>query len=191
MITGGAGFVGSALAMLFKEVHPSWLVVAFDNLRRRGSELNFAKFKPLGIEFADGDIRQSSDLEDLPGNFDLMVEASAEPSVLAGLDGSPNYVLQTNPIGTLNCLEFARRRTPQIQALHRRNQVLSGLLGKLVGGRCGSCAGYGGASVGNVQLHSLPLVLPTNIAEDFLEILLPNALRRAVGDNTEGSFLCR
>jgi CDP-paratose 2-epimerase len=114
LITGGAGFVGSALAMLFKQAHPSWSVVVFDNLRRRGSELNLAKFQPLGIEFTHGDIRQSNDLEDLPGNFDLMVEASAEPSVLAGLNSSPNYALQTNLAGTLNCLEFARRRAPQM-----------------------------------------------------------------------------
>ena len=34
----------------------------------------------------------------------------AEPSARAGLDGSPDYVLHTNLVGTLNCLAFARRR---------------------------------------------------------------------------------
>ena len=114
LITGGAGFVGSHLAMAFKEADSSNAIIAFDNLKRRGSEINLAKFKAAGIEFVHGDIRQPTDLEDLPGNFDLMIEASAEPSVLAGLNGSPQYVLQTNLIGTLNCLEFARRRAPQV-----------------------------------------------------------------------------
>ncbi|HVQ39272.1 MAG TPA: NAD-dependent epimerase/dehydratase family protein, partial [Pyrinomonadaceae bacterium] len=62
------------------------------------------------VEFVHGDIRNQSDLEDLPGEFDVFIEASAEPSVLAGISGSPNYVLQTNLAGTLNCLEFARKR---------------------------------------------------------------------------------
>src|SRR4051812_4260946 len=114
LITGGAGFVGSSLATYFKKNDPSSSVVAFDNLKRRGSELNLAVFKELGIEFVHGDIRVLSDLEDLSGDFDLFIEASAEPSVLAGLNGSPNYVLQTNLTGTLNCLEFARKRTRQM-----------------------------------------------------------------------------
>ena len=112
LITGGAGFVGSALAGLFKENFPSSHIVVFDNLKRRGSELNLPRFKRLGIEFVHGDIRNTSDLDDLPGQFDLCVEASAEPSVHAGTGGqSPAYLLQTNLIGTLNCLEFARQRS--------------------------------------------------------------------------------
>jgi CDP-paratose 2-epimerase len=110
LITGGAGFVGSNLAFAFKGKDPSHTVVAFDNLKRRGSEINLPLFKNFGIEFSHGDIRNASDLEDLNGEFDLFVEASAEPSVHAGINGSPHYVLQTNLTGTLNCLEFARRR---------------------------------------------------------------------------------
>jgi CDP-paratose 2-epimerase len=110
LITGGAGFVGSSLALCFKRDHPAATIVAFDNLKRRGAELNLARFKERGISFVHGDIRCQSDLEDLAGNFDLLIEASAEPSVLAGVGGSPQYVLQTNLTGTLNCLEFARRR---------------------------------------------------------------------------------
>lgn len=110
LISGGAGFVGSSLAIAFKKENPAATLVAVDNLKRRGSELNLALFKQVGIEFVHGDIRQPSDLEDLSGNFDLFIEASAEPSVLAGITGTPAYVLQTNLAGTLNCLEFARKR---------------------------------------------------------------------------------
>ena len=38
-----------------------------------------------------------------------MVECSAEPSVLAGRDGNPRYVIDTNLLGCVNCLELARR----------------------------------------------------------------------------------
>jgi len=109
VITGGAGFVGSSLALGWRadghEVH------AFDNLKRRGSELNLARFKKAGVKFQHGDVREPGDLAELPATFDLLVDASAEPSVLAGLDGSPAYLLDTNVKGTLHCLELARART--------------------------------------------------------------------------------
>jgi CDP-paratose 2-epimerase len=114
LITGGAGFVGSSLARSFRERYPSSTVVALDNLRRRGSELNLASFRASGIEFQHGDIRHPGDLRDLEGNFDLMIEASAEPSVLAGLNGSPDYLLNSNLVGTLHCLEYARERVGNV-----------------------------------------------------------------------------
>ncbi len=110
LITGGAGFVGAHLATAFRESNPSTQVVVVDNLRRRGSELNLNRLKRHGVTFVHGDIRNSADLEDLTGTFDVLVEASAEPSVKAGVGGSPRYVLDTNLGGTLNCLEFARKR---------------------------------------------------------------------------------
>lgn len=110
LITGGAGFVGASLAASYRETYPDARVVALDNLRRRGSELNLARFRRLGIEFAHGDVRSAHDLEAVEGTFDLVIDASAEPSVLAGLGGSPHYVLETNLGGTLSCLELARRR---------------------------------------------------------------------------------
>jgi CDP-paratose 2-epimerase len=110
LITGGAGFVGSALAHQFKETFPRATVVAFDNLHRRGGEINLDGFRRRDIGFVHGDIRVPADLEDLSGSFDVMIEASAEPSVHAGIGGSPQYVVGTNLAGTLHCLEFARRR---------------------------------------------------------------------------------
>jgi CDP-paratose 2-epimerase len=109
LITGGAGFVGSQLATRFKAADSTTRVVAFDNLKRRGAELNLPHFQRLGIEFVHGDIRVYSDLDDIEARFDLVIEAAAEPSVLAGLGGSPRYLAGTNLGGTLNCLELARR----------------------------------------------------------------------------------
>lgn len=45
LITGGAGFVGSNLSVALKEAFPSVAVTAFDNLKRRGSELNLARLR--------------------------------------------------------------------------------------------------------------------------------------------------
>lgn len=39
-----------------------------------------------------------------------MIDCSAEPSVQAGLEHSPRYLLETDLVGTINCLEAARAR---------------------------------------------------------------------------------
>lgn len=108
LITGGAGFVGSYLARQFKKDGHS--VTALDNLHRRGSELNLPLFSREGIEFVHGDIRVPNDLNSLDGQFDVFVEASAEPSVHAGISNSSSYVVDTNLTGTVHCLDFARKR---------------------------------------------------------------------------------
>ncbi len=102
VVTGGAGFVGSTLCLQLKAKYPAYEVVAFDNLKRRGSELNLADFQKNGIPFFHGDIRNNEDLLSL-GSFDVLVEASAEPSVTAGLDSDPTYVINNNLFGSINC----------------------------------------------------------------------------------------
>jgi CDP-paratose 2-epimerase len=108
LVTGGAGFVGSNLAIKLKERHPGMRINALDNLKRWGSELNIPRLREAGVEFVHGDIRNKEDLPNF--GIDLILECSAEPSVLAGYDGSPDYLLNTNLVGTLNCLELARRQ---------------------------------------------------------------------------------
>src|SRR5690349_21242040 len=110
LITGGAGFVGGALAHSLLVEQPKRRVVLFDSLRRRGSEWNLGSLLEAGAEFVHGDVRNPSDLDSVVGNFDVLIEASAEASVHAGVEGSPRYVFDTNLGGAANCLEFARRR---------------------------------------------------------------------------------
>jgi CDP-paratose 2-epimerase len=108
LITGGAGFVGSNLALSFKRDRPSATVIAFDNLKRRGSEIALSRLRAGGVEFMHGDIRSVDDLTSA-GPASILVESSAEPSVHAGYGGDPNYLVQTNLFGAANCLEYARR----------------------------------------------------------------------------------
>ena len=106
LITGGAGFVGSSIAIALKKNYPEYKLLVLDNLKRRGSELNLARLTGSGVEFYHGDIRNAEDFDALPA-VDTIIEASAEPSVLAGIDGLPNYVINTNLFGTVNCLNYA------------------------------------------------------------------------------------
>lgn len=108
LITGGAGFVGSNLAVSLAARHPEWEFVAFDNLYRKGAELNLPRLEAAGVEFVKGDVREPGDLAALPA-FDALIECSAEPSVMSGVNGDTGYLVHTNLTGAYNCLELARR----------------------------------------------------------------------------------
>ena len=108
LVTGGAGFIGAATALWLKASHPDWHITAFDNLRRRGSELALARLAAGGVQFVHGDVRVREDLG-AAGGADWLIECSAEPSVHAGYGGNPDYVVATNLNGAINCLEHLRR----------------------------------------------------------------------------------
>lgn len=108
LITGGAGFVGANLAVMLKQAVPDIQVTAVDNLARRGSELNLPRLAEHSVAFVHGDIRCPDDIRAWP-DFDLLIDCAAEPSVHAGTSGSPLPVLDNNLVGTIHCLEAARR----------------------------------------------------------------------------------
>jgi CDP-paratose 2-epimerase len=108
LITGGMGFVGSNLAMALKLKYREYSIISFDNLKRRGSEMNLTRLKDCGVEFIHGDIRNRSDFDEI-GKVDCIIDAAAEPSVLAGIVDSPTYLIDTNLNGTINTLYLARK----------------------------------------------------------------------------------
>lgn len=82
-------------------------IVAMDNFYRRGSELNEPRLLAAGVNVHRGDVRHADTFP--RGRFDFVVECSAEPSVMAGQDGNPDYLYHTNLTGAYHCLEAARR----------------------------------------------------------------------------------
>jgi CDP-paratose 2-epimerase len=113
LVTGGAGFIGASVCLGLSARHPDWEITALDNLKRRGSELNLPRLREAGVAFRHGDVRKLDDLLAID-ELDALVECSAEPSVLAGVDGSPGYLIGANLTGAYHCLELARLRGAQV-----------------------------------------------------------------------------
>ena len=108
LISGICGFAGSTLARSLAEAGHE--ISGFDNFARPGSETNRAGLKKLGIRVFHGDARAASDLDPLPA-CDWVVDAAANPSVLAAVDGlsSSRQLVEHNLCGTINLLELAKR----------------------------------------------------------------------------------
>lgn len=110
LVSGVCGFVGSTLARTLVEGGTRHEIFGFDNFIRPGSESNRAALKQLGVKLFHGDLRAASDLETLPA-VDWVIDAAANPSVLAGVDGrtSSRQLVEHNLGGTVNMLEFCKQ----------------------------------------------------------------------------------
>ena len=111
VVTGICGFVGSEVALALADRWPGSHLSGIDNFSRPGSETSRSRLKAAGISVRHGDVRCASDVDAL-GDADWLIDAAAQPSVLAGVDGRTNsrQLVEHNLAGTLNVLEFCRAR---------------------------------------------------------------------------------
>ncbi len=120
LITGGCGFVGAAVCRRLLAAHSGLSITVLDSLRRAGAETNREQLAAVGVTVVHGDIRLASDIDSLgagPGSFDWVIDAAAEPSVLAGTAAgaavgsgvTTRQLLEHNLGGTINLLEAAAR----------------------------------------------------------------------------------
>ncbi len=110
LISGICGFVGSALARGIAAQAKGTEIHGIDSLARPGSETNRPVLEALGVRVAVGDIRSEQDVDSMPA-CDWVIDAAANPSVLAGVDGrsTPREAIEHNLYGTVNILEYCRR----------------------------------------------------------------------------------
>jgi CDP-paratose 2-epimerase len=109
LLSGICGFVGAAVAQCLQDSLPSATILGFDNFSRPGSELNRDVLRSRGIKVWAADARSQSDMDALPP-VDWVVDASALPSVLAGLSGSSTrQLLENNLSSTINLLEVSKK----------------------------------------------------------------------------------
>ncbi len=109
LITGIAGFAGSTIAKELLAHKPDISIYGLDNFIRPGSENNRLELKAMGVTVFHGDIRNRSDLETLP-KVDWVIDAAANPSVLAGVDGKTSslQLIEHNLGGTVQLLEYCK-----------------------------------------------------------------------------------
>ncbi len=110
LVSGVCGFVGSALARGLCENVADREIIGLDNFSRAGSHLNLEPLRQHGIAVRHADVRCASDLESI-GPVDWIIDAAANPSVLAGIKGATTsrQLIEHNLYGTINLLELAKR----------------------------------------------------------------------------------
>jgi CDP-paratose 2-epimerase len=111
IVSGGCGFVGSALITALLDTDSTLQIAALDNFSRPGSQTNREPLQERGVKLFHADMRNPSDLEGLPA-ADWIIDAAANPAVLAGIDGrtSSRQLLEHNLLGTINLLELAKEQ---------------------------------------------------------------------------------
>jgi CDP-paratose 2-epimerase len=109
LVTGICGFVGNSLTRALLKSSENLQVIGVDNLIRPGSELNRRELAKLGVKIIHADVRSATDFETVPAT-DFVIDAAANPSVLAGVDGktSSRQLLEHNLWGTVNLLEYCK-----------------------------------------------------------------------------------
>lgn len=110
ILTGACGFAGSTIAADLLASRHGIKIIGVDNLSRPGSELNRPALTKMGVRLHRLDIRSASDINSLP-SADWVIDAAANPSVLAGVEGgaSSRQVIEHNLLGTINLLEYCKK----------------------------------------------------------------------------------
>jgi CDP-paratose 2-epimerase len=113
IVTGICGFAGSTVARALRDLDSTIDLFGIDNFIRPGSEVNRVALRNLGIPVRHADLRHASDVDGLPGS-DWLIDAAANPSVLAGVSGvtSSRQLVEHNLVGTINLLEYCKRHRP-------------------------------------------------------------------------------
>ena len=109
LVTGGAGFIGSAFVRRLIERHPTVEVVVLDKLTYAG---NLANLEPVAssprYRFVQGDINDATLVDDLASATDAIVNFAAESHVDRSIE-APDAFIQTDVHGTFTLLEASRR----------------------------------------------------------------------------------
>jgi CDP-paratose 2-epimerase len=127
LITGGAGFIGTHLAKHFSDRGDR--IAVFDNLSRRGSELNLRWLQERipDLEFFRGDVRDAEAVARAAQGREAIFHLAAQVAVTKSVT-NPREDFEINAIGTFNALEAARAaKTNPLFIYTSTNKVYGGM----------------------------------------------------------------
>ncbi|HEY8736286.1 MAG TPA: dTDP-glucose 4,6-dehydratase [Candidatus Dormibacteraeota bacterium] len=110
LVTGGAGFIGSAFVRQRLRVDPEIAIIVLDKLTYAGSRENLAELEggDPRLRFVEGDICDPEIVAELAEDVDAIVNFAAESHVDRSLLNAGAFV-QTDVYGTYVLLEAARK----------------------------------------------------------------------------------
>lgn len=108
LVTGGAGFIGSAFVRLQLRDYPEVHIVTYDKLTYSGNLDNLRDVDPARHTFVQGDIADPDTLGPALAGCDAVVNFAAESHVDRSLNGAADFIA-TNVAGVNTVLDQARR----------------------------------------------------------------------------------
>jgi dTDP-glucose 4,6-dehydratase len=109
LVTGAAGFIGSAFVRHVLANHPEDRIVALDLLTYAGNRANLAEVNDdPRFRFVQGDIADAGLVDDLAGECDAIVNFAAETHVDRSLL-DPEAFARANVVGVMTLLQAVRR----------------------------------------------------------------------------------
>ena len=132
LVTGGAGFVGSNVALALVERGDT--VVVVDDLSRKGSELNQVVLRERGgvevliVDITDFGVMRSVFVDH--GPFDAVAHMAGQVSLLASID-NPARDFEINALGTVNILECVRLLSSEAAVIGMSSNKAYGDLGSV------------------------------------------------------------
>ena len=131
-VTGGAGFIGSALCLHLRQA--GWSVSAFDALTYAAAPGTVAALETAGVQMITGDVRDRASLRAALAEAapDTVFHLAAETHVDRSIDAAADFVT-TNINGTFEVLEAVRGRRDETGAapvlVHVSTDEVFGALG--------------------------------------------------------------
>ncbi len=109
LVTGGAGFIGSAFVRYLLREYPEVHVVVLDKLTYAGNLDNLREADPARHTFIRGDIADAAAVREAMHGCDAVVNFAAETHVDRSILGAADF-LRTNVEGVYNILEAAKEQ---------------------------------------------------------------------------------
>jgi CDP-paratose 2-epimerase len=126
LITGGCGFLGSNIAeCLLKEGND---LCIYDNLSRKGSEMNYKWLNTLGnFDFFKFDIKSFKNIEKVIKDYkpDVIFHLAGQVAMTTSIQ-DPKLDFETNILGSFNVLESVKKHCPTCSIIYSSTNKVYG-----------------------------------------------------------------